>query len=128
MTGGGPVFIKSRERGGDSEEEAREGEGLQGNVCGGGGGGGLNIFFRGRNAHKAFYSFKRGAWYTVFRENPSREAATKDHSSSNPPKGKPPDLKTKVGVSKVDVKGFPNFWGFQIGNLGRSPCDGRCKC
>ena len=55
-----------------------------------------------------FYSFKRGPWYPVFRENPSREVATKDHSSSNPPKGNPPDLKTKVDVSKVDVKGFPN--------------------
>ena len=32
-------------------------------------------------------------------ENLSREVATKDHSSSNPPKGNPSDLKTKVDVS-----------------------------
>ena len=56
-----------------------------------------------------FYSFKRGPWYPVFCENPSREVATKDHSSSNPPKGNPPDLKTKVDVSKVNVKGFPRM-------------------
>ena len=56
-----------------------------------------------------FYSFKRGPWYPVFRENPSREVATKDHSSSNPAKGNPPDLNTKVDVSKVDVKGFPTL-------------------
>ena len=56
-----------------------------------------------------FYSFKRGPWSPVLRENRSREVATKDHSSSNPPKGNPPDLKTKVDVSKVDVKGFPTF-------------------
>ena len=59
-----------------------------------------------------FCSFKRGPWYPVFRENPSREVATKDHSSSNPPKRNPLDLKTKVDVNKVDVnkvdvKGFP---------------------
>ena len=41
-------------------------------------------------------------------ENPSREDATKDHASPNPWKEKPLDLKTKVDVSKVDVKGFPN--------------------
>ena len=62
-----------------------------------------------------FYSFKRGPWYAVFRESPSREVATKDHSSSNPPKGNPPDLKTKVDVSKVDVKGFPTFCDFSRG-------------
>ena len=39
-------------------------------------------------------------------ENPSREVATKDRSSSNPRKGNPPDLKIKVDVSKADVKGF----------------------
>ena len=49
---GGPVLIETRGRGGgDSEEEAREGEGRRGSVCGEGGGG-LNIFFRGRNAHQ----------------------------------------------------------------------------
>ena len=37
-------------------------------------------------------------------ENPSGEVATKDHSSLNPRKGNPLDLKTKV-----DVKGFPSF-------------------
>ena len=40
-------------------------------------------------------------------ENPYREVATKDHFASDPQQGKPPDLKTKVGVSNVDVKGFP---------------------
>ena len=61
------------------------------------------IFSTGGCPSYPFYSFKRGPWYPVFRENPSREVATKDHSSSNPPKGNPPDLKTKVDVSKVDV-------------------------
>ena len=60
-----------------------------------------------------FYSFK-GASGTLLSwlvtENPSREVATKDHSSSNPRKGNPADLKTQVDVSKVDVKGFPNFF------------------
>ena len=65
------------------------------------------IFSAGGCPSYPFYSFKRGPWYPVFRENPSREVATKDHSSSNPTKGNPPDLKTKVDVSKVDVKGFP---------------------
>ena len=55
----------------------------------------------------------KGAPGTLFSglvtENPSREVATKDHSSSNPRKGNPPDLKTKVDVSKVDVKGFPTM-------------------
>ena len=41
------------------------------------------------------------------RENPFREVATKDHSSSNLPKGNPPDLKTKEDVSKVEGTGFP---------------------
>ena len=67
------------------------------------------IFSTGGCPSYPFYSSKRGPWYPVFRENPSREVATEDHSSSNPPKGNPPDLKTKVDVSKVDVKGFPNF-------------------
>ena len=67
------------------------------------------IFSTGVCPSYPFYSFKRAPWYPVFRENPSREVATKDHSSSNPAKGNPPDLKTKVDVSKVDVKGFPNF-------------------
>ena len=53
----------------------------------------------------------KGALGTLFSwlvtENPSREVATKDHFASNPRKGNPPDLKTKVDVSKVDVKGFP---------------------
>ena len=40
--------------------------------------------------------------------NPSKEVAAKDHSSSNPPKGSP-DLKTKVDICKVDVKGFAIF-------------------
>ena len=31
------------------------------------------------------------------------------HSSSNPRKGTPPDVKTKVDVSKVEVKGFPTY-------------------
>ena len=55
----------------------------------------------------------KGALATLFSwlvtENPSREVATKDHFASNPRKWNPPDLKTKVDVSKVDVKGFPNF-------------------
>ena len=58
-----------------------------------------------------FYSFQRGPWYPFFvasDRNPSSEVATKDHFTSNPRKGNPPDLKTKVDVSKVDVKGFPN--------------------
>ena len=42
-------------------------------------------------------------------ENPSSEVAAKDHSSSNPPKGNPPDLKTTVDGGKVDVKGFPTY-------------------
>ena len=66
------------------------------------------IFSTGGCPSYPFYSFKRGPWYPVFRENTSREVATKDHFSSNPPKGNPPDLKTKVDVSKVDVKGFPS--------------------
>ena len=66
------------------------------------------IFSTGGCHSYPFYSFKRGPWYPVFRENPSREVATKDHSSSNPLKGNPLDLKTKVDVNKVDVKGFPN--------------------
>ena len=50
MAGGGAALSKNRGRGGGvSEEEEREGEGRRGNVCGEGGG--LNIFFRGRNAH-----------------------------------------------------------------------------
>ena len=62
------------------------------------------------------YSFKKGPWYPfswLVTENPSREVATKDHFTSNPRKGNPPDLKTKLDVSKVDVKGFPNrgVWG-----------------
>ena len=43
-------------------------------------------------------------------ENPSREVATKDHFTSDPRKGNPPDLRTKADVGKVDVKpvkGFP---------------------
>ena len=67
------------------------------------------IFSTGGCPSYPFYSFKRVPWYPVFRENPSREVGTKDHSSSNPAKGNPPDLKTKVDVSKVDVKGFPIF-------------------
>ena len=67
------------------------------------------IFSTGGCPSYPFYSFKRGPWYPVFRENPSREVATKDHSSSNPPKGNPLDLKTKVDVNKVDVKGFPKI-------------------
>ena len=51
-------------------------------------------------------------------ENPSREVATKDHSSSNPRKGNPPNLKTKVDVSKVDVKGFPK----QQASTPHEPC------
>ena len=51
-------------------------------------------------------------------ENPSGEVATKDHSSLNPRKGNPPDLKTKVDVSKVDVKGFP-----KEGKRGRQTCN-----
>ena len=76
------------------------------------------IFSTGGCPSYPFYSFKRGPWYPVFRENPSREVATNDHSSSNPPKGNPPDLKTKVDVSKVDVKGFPNLGWFLGGFLG----------
>ena len=41
-------------------------------------------------------------------ENPSREVAAIDHSSSNSRKRNPPNLKTEVNVGKVDVKGFPN--------------------
>ena len=66
------------------------------------------IFSTGGCPSYPFYSFKRGPWHPVFRENPSREVATKDHSSSNPAKGNPRNLKTKVDVSKVDVKGFPS--------------------
>ena len=68
------------------------------------------IFSTGGCPSYPFYSFKRGPWYPfsgLVTENPSREVATKDHSSSNPRKGNPPDLKTKVDVSKVDVKGLP---------------------
>ena len=58
----------------------------------------------------------KGALGTLFSwlvtENPSREVATKDHCASNPRKGNPPDLKTKVDVSKVEVKGFPKKGGF----------------
>ena len=76
------------------------------------------IFSTGGCPSYPFYSFKTGPWYPVFRENPSREVATKDHSSSNPAKGNPRDLKTKVDVSKVDVKGFPNLnAGSQTGGL-----------
>ena len=67
------------------------------------------IFSTGGCPSPPFYSFKRGRWAPFFGENPSREVATKDHSSSNPPKGNPPDLKTKVDVSKVDVKGLPTM-------------------
>ena len=67
------------------------------------------IFSTGGCPSYPFCSFKRGPWYPVFRENPSSEVATKDHSSSNPAKGNPQDLKTKVDVSKVDVKGFPTL-------------------
>ena len=54
----------------------------------------------------SFYSFKRGpgtlfSWLVT--ENPSKEVVTKDHFASNPRKGNPPDLKTKVDVGKVDV-------------------------
>ena len=49
---GGSVLIKNRGRGGGfSEEEAWEGKGRWGNVCGEGGGG-LNIFFRARNSRQ----------------------------------------------------------------------------
>ena len=70
------------------------------------------IFSAGGCPSYPFYSFKRGPWYPVFRENSSREVATK---ARTPQRGTPPDLKTKVDVSKVDVKGFPtlsrgNFW------------------
>ena len=67
------------------------------------------IFSTGGCPSYPFYSFKRGPWYPFLAENPSREVATEDHSSSNPPNGNPPDLKAKVDVSKVDVKGFPTF-------------------
>ena len=50
-------------------------------------------------------------------KQPFREVATKDHSSSNPAKGKPPRPKNKADFSKVDAKGFPtsslcacSFW------------------
>ena len=72
------------------------------------------IFSAGGCPSYPFYSFKRGPWNPVFGENPSRAVATKDHSSSKPPKGNPPDLKTKVDVSKVDVKGFPIFLPFFV--------------
>ena len=73
------------------------------------------IFSAGGCPSYPFYSFERGpgalfSWLVT--ENPSREVATKDHSSSNPLKGNSADLKTKVDVSKVDVKGFPIKRGF----------------
>ena len=67
-------------------------------------------FSAGEFPSHPLYSFKRGPWYHflwLVTEDPSREVATKDHSSSNLRKGNSPDLKTKVDVSKVDVKGFP---------------------
>ena len=63
------------------------------------------IFSAGGCPSYPSYSFERGPWYLFLwpvTENPSRGVANKDHSSSNPRKGNPPDLKTKV-----DVAGFP---------------------
>ena len=58
---GGPFFYSNYREGGGgvSEEDAREGEGRQGE-CLWGGGGGLNIFFRGRNAHQVKLRGKSG--------------------------------------------------------------------
>ena len=53
------------------------------------------IFSAGGCPSYPFYSFIRGPWHPVVREIPSREVATKDHSSSNPPKVNPPELKNK---------------------------------
>ena len=51
--GGWRADFNKEMEGGGSEKEAREGEGRRGNVCREEGGG-LNIFFRGRNAHQDF--------------------------------------------------------------------------
>ena len=64
--------------------------------------------YHDRKARALFIPLK-GDFGTLFFVKTLRAVATKDHSSSNPPKGNPPDLKTKVDVSKVDVKGFPTF-------------------
>ena len=69
------------------------------------------IFSAGGCPSCPFYYFKRApgtifAWQVT--ENPCREVATKDHLLYfEALKGEPPDLKTKVDDSKVDVKGFP---------------------
>ena len=51
---GGPILIENRGRGVGSEEEAREGERAPWRCLRGGWGGGLNIYFRGRNAHRVW--------------------------------------------------------------------------
>ena len=43
---GGPVLIENKREGGDSKEEAREGEGRRGSVCGEEGGEAKFFFFR----------------------------------------------------------------------------------
>ena len=60
VAGRGPVFYKkNRGGGGGSEAEAREGEGLRGNVCGGRGGGDFFFFFRAEMPTKFSEVFQR---------------------------------------------------------------------
>ena len=57
------------------------------------------IFSSGGCPSYPFYPLKRVPSYPFLAENPSSEGATKDHLSSKPPQGEPPELKIKVDVS-----------------------------
>ena len=57
------------------------------------------IFSSGGCPSYPFYPLKRVPSYPFLAENPSSEGATKDHLSSKPPQGNPPELKIKVDVS-----------------------------
>ena len=58
------------------------------------------LIFSSRGAPHTLFIRLKGSPRTPFlAENPSSEGATKDHLSSKPPQGNPPELKIKVDVS-----------------------------
>ena len=79
MAGGGGALIKNRGRGGLSEEEAQEGEGRRGNVCGQGGGGDT-FFFRGRNVHQEGVVTDRGLFAVACQHIVSPRGRTSYHT------------------------------------------------
>ena len=72
------------------------------------------IFSTGGCPSYPFYSFKRGPWYLFFvasdRKTLSGKSPLKTTRARTPERGTPPQLKTKVDVCKVDVKGSPTYF------------------